>query len=136
MTAPPTEQQLTPDREQKIRRNYADSQLDGTVPLLLGEIDRLRTESAQLRAARDVIASMHRDSDARHDAVAAFLDEQERAARLFELPTPEWVEAVRAASAPPTAPLGASQGSSVSEVAQSAAGAPTGALGDSGEAGR
>lgn len=39
---PPASQQLTPDREQKIRRNYANSEADATVPLLLGEIDRLR----------------------------------------------------------------------------------------------
>ena len=91
-------------------------------------ITRLRTENAQLRAARDVIASMHRDLDARHDAVAAFLDEQERAARAFELPTPAWVEAVRAASVPPGAPVSASQGPSVSESAQSPTGAPTGPL--------
>jgi hypothetical protein len=68
-------------------------------------------------------------------AVAAFLDEQERAARLFELPTPAWVEAVRAASVPPAAPLSASQPSSVSESAQSPTGAPTGRLGDSGAPG-
>lgn len=61
-------------------------------------------------------------------AVHAFLDEQERAARLFELPTPAWVEAMRAASVPPAAPLSASHTSSVSESAQSPTGAPEGAL--------
>jgi hypothetical protein len=36
---------LTPEREQKIRRNYASLDSDGTVNTLLAEIDRLRAES-------------------------------------------------------------------------------------------
>lgn len=43
---PLTEQRLTPDREQKIRRNYASFDSDGTVNVLLAEIDRLRAEGA------------------------------------------------------------------------------------------
>lgn len=55
MTSTPTDQQLTPDREQKIRRNYANSEADGTVPLLLGEIDRLRERhKASLRHADQI----------------------------------------------------------------------------------
>jgi hypothetical protein len=96
------------------------------VRTLLDEVRRQRAENAQLRAARDVIASMHRDLDARLDAVAAFLDEQELAARAFELPTPAWVEAVRAASAPSGVAVSASPASGVSESAQSPTGAPEG----------
>jgi hypothetical protein len=142
MTSPPTDQQLTPDREQKIRRNYADSQPDGTVPLLLGEIDRLRTELAQSESIREN-ADFHLGQEmarrqlaeketarlrAESAAVAAFLDEQDRAARLFELPTPAWVEAVRAASAPPVAPHAASPAAEAPEVRQEPAGAATGPL--------
>lgn len=62
MDSPITDQQLTPDREQKIRRNYADFQPDGTVPLLLGEIDRGRARVADLEGpaveARAALASL------------------------------------------------------------------------------
>jgi hypothetical protein len=78
---------------------------------LVAEVRRLRTEMA---------------------AVAAFLDEQELAARAFELPTPAWVKAVRAASAPSVAPVSAVQPSGVSESTQSPTGTPTGALTASG----
>lgn len=72
------------------------------------------------------IGRLHAESAAVH----TFLDEQELAARAFELPTPAWVEAVRAASATSGVPVGASQPSSVSESAQSPTGAATGHLGD------
>ena len=72
-------------------------------------------------------ARLH-DPGAELAAVHAFLDEQDRAARAFELPTPAWVEAVRAASVPPGAPLSAVQPSGVSESAQSPTGTPEGAL--------
>ncbi|WP_416976689.1 hypothetical protein [Streptomyces sp. T028] len=48
MTAP-----LTPERERKIRRDYADSHPGGTVPTLLAEIDRLRDELAEEKADRN-----------------------------------------------------------------------------------
>lgn len=41
---------LDPERERKIRRNYADSDPDGTVPALLAELDRLRDELAAVSA--------------------------------------------------------------------------------------
>jgi hypothetical protein len=44
---------LDPEREQKIRRNYADSHPDGTVPTLLNELDRLRDELAEVHAGQD-----------------------------------------------------------------------------------
>jgi hypothetical protein len=99
-----------------------------TLPELRREIEhhkdgkqrwRTRAEKAEPRVAE--LAAVH-----------AFLDEQELAARAFELPTPAWVEAVRAASVPPGAPLAASPASSVSESAQSPTGAATGRLGDPG----
>ena len=40
---------LDPERERKIRRNYADSDPDGTVGVLLAEIDRLRAAMAQIQ---------------------------------------------------------------------------------------
>ena len=53
---PLTEQQLTPEREQKIRRNYASFDSDGTVNTLLAEIDRLRTDAvAELLPAWEVM---------------------------------------------------------------------------------
>lgn len=45
--------QLDPERERKIRRNYAASDPDSTVCLLLAEIDRLRDELAEVKAAND-----------------------------------------------------------------------------------
>ena len=109
MTTPPTEQQLD---EIETRANAAtpgswgiyEYGTDGSVTDITAEVRRLRAELA---------------------AVHAFLDEQEPAARAFELPTPVWVEAARAASASSAAPLSAVQASSVSESAQS----PTGAAG-------
>jgi hypothetical protein len=80
------------------------------VPALLAEVRRLRTESA---------------------AVAAFLDEQDRAARLFELPTPAWVEAVRAASGATVVPLSASQPSEAPVEPETPTKPPTGRQGDS-----
>jgi hypothetical protein len=44
---------LTPEREQKIRRNYAGFDAEGTVPTLLAEIDRLRDELAEGKAGQD-----------------------------------------------------------------------------------
>jgi hypothetical protein len=52
------------------------------VPAMAAEIRRLRAELA---------------------AVTALCDEQDMAARMFELPTPEWVTAVRRAAAAPAA---------------------------------
>lgn len=63
-------------------------------------------------------------------AVAAFLDEQELAARAFELPTPAWVEAVRAASGAPVAPLAVSQPSEAPVEPNTATRPPTGRTGD------
>ena len=48
MTAP-----LDAERERKIRRNYADSDPDSTVRVLLAELDRLRDELAEEKAAHD-----------------------------------------------------------------------------------
>lgn len=111
--------------------------LTGTdVPLLLADLRRARDRVAELEVGLNDLAALVSQWYSRAEtaearaaelaAVHAFLDEQDRAARLFELPTPAWVVAVRAASAPPAAPLSASPASSVSEPAQSPAGAPTG----------
>lgn len=48
-----TNQPIDPDREQKIRRNYASFDSDGTVNVLLAEIDRLRDELAEVKAMHD-----------------------------------------------------------------------------------
>lgn len=73
--------------------------------VLLDEIRRLRAELDQMRAARDVIASLHRDADARLDAVTALCDREQRNAERREHPlaVPEWVTAVRLAARPTTA---------------------------------
>ncbi|GAA3852070.1 hypothetical protein GCM10023084_02830 [Streptomyces lacrimifluminis] len=68
-------------------------------------------------------------------AVHAFLDEQDRAARLFELPTPAWVEAVRAASAAPAAPPTASHGPAGDRDGETGTEDAAGREGDSGTAG-
>jgi hypothetical protein len=89
-------------------------------------------ELVEARAALPVLLDVIGRQRAELAAVHAFLDEQELAARAFELPTPAWVEAVRAASVAPAAPLSPSQPSGVSESAQSPTGAATGRVGDSG----
>jgi hypothetical protein len=109
-----------------------DQLADKDTPALLAEVRRLLDENAQMRAARDVIASMYRDLDAQRDAVTALCDEQDRAARLFELPTPAWVVAVRAASAAPGAPLAASQPSEAPVEPETPTKPPEGRQGDSG----
>ena len=82
-------------------------------PVLWSVYNRMHLRAANAEARVAELAAVH-----------AFLDEQELAARAFELPTPAWVEAVRAASVPPEAPVRPSQPSSVSESAQSPTGAP------------
>ena len=59
----PAEQQLTPDREQKIRRNYTSFDADGTVNVLLAEIDRQRAELAafEMLAPQQCPAGLHAD---------------------------------------------------------------------------
>lgn len=112
MSQPLTEQQL--DEIEAVVRNapLVGADIDpGTAAALLAEVRRQRAELA---------------------AVAAFLDEQELAARAFELPTPAWVEAVRALSAPPVAPLAASQPSEAPVEGETAAEGAAGRAGDSG----
>lgn len=82
--------------------------------------DDVRALLAEVRRQRAELAAVH-----------AFLDEQELAARAFELPTPAWVEAVRAASGFPVAPLGASQSSEAPVEGGTATRPPTGRVGDS-----
>lgn len=157
MTTPPTEQQLDEIEARhtaatkgpwKRSEDYSDivapdgSQLasywlaaDGEfiahapddVRTLLDEVRRLQ---GQRRYLIEQLARKDARSGEADEKLREFLDEQELAARAFELPTPAWVEAVRAASAPLTAPLSPSQPSSVSESAQSPTGAPTGRVGD------
>lgn len=143
-TTPPTEQRLDEITARAAHLHEYATLTDGPlqadadqltgedVPAMRAEIHRLRTENATVRAARDVIASLYRDLDARLDAVAAFLDEQERAARLFELPTPAWVEAVRAASAAPAAPPTASYSPAGDRDGETGTEGAAGRVGDSG----
>lgn len=64
----------TPEQDQADAAFVAAARTD--VPALLAEVRRLQAELA---------------------AVTALCDEQDMAARMFELPQPEWIRAVRAA---------------------------------------
>lgn len=97
-----TDQALTPDRERKIRRNYAELADDVTVNVLLAEIDRLRTDLAASHAT--VFASVADELegiDFHPDAKAVCTDLCRMLADRFRrnaTPAP--------ASAPPTASHG------------------------------
>lgn len=101
-----------------------------------GDMGRVVREA--VAAIRPAFGKLTQERDrlrAELTAVAAFLDEQDRAARLFELPTPAWVEAVRAASAAPAAPLGASHGPAGDRDGETGAEGVVGREGDSAPAG-
>lgn len=54
--------QLDPDRERKIRRNYADTDPNGTVRTLLDEIDRQRAALTEMTHCRDnALRALQRD---------------------------------------------------------------------------
>lgn len=116
-------EELTPEREAEIRE-WRDELGSGTSFLnvgpycalhdALGEIDRLRAEvsavrkerdgaqelAGQMRAARDVVAQLHRDADSRLDAVLDLCDREQRKAMGWEnpIPVPEWVTVVQRAA--------------------------------------
>lgn len=81
MTTP----QLDPDREQKIRRNYADTEAGGTVRTLLDEIDRLRT---QRRYLLDQFATKDAKSGDADRAVREFLGGEPAARETRRVLTP------------------------------------------------
>lgn len=70
------------------------------VRALLAEVKRLRDELGQMRAARDVIAQLHRDADSRLGAVLDICDREQRNAMRWQdpIPVPEWVAPVQRAA--------------------------------------
>ncbi|MFD8805608.1 hypothetical protein [Streptomyces sp. NPDC059597] len=111
MTSPLTDQQIA-DAETAITgyRQHPDlgfaccsaHPAADAAAVLLAEVRRLRAALDRMRAARDVIASLHRDLADRLNAVTELCDAAEKQATRWErpLPVPEWVAEVRRAAAP------------------------------------
>lgn len=108
----------TDDQQRQDIRDLVEAR--AALGVLLEDLRRARDRVAELEVGLNDLAALvsqwydrAKKAEARAAELAAvhvFLDEQDRAARRFELPTPAWVEAVRAASAASDAPLAASHG--------------------------
>lgn len=144
---------LTPEHERKIRRNYAAFDSDGTVNVLLAEIDRLRAEGASHEAqvmrrcaefvrdtydgqwADDAAATLERDADVTEHGCPGYEDAgwgdtvaERRLANCKHCGRPRAV--CLAASEATIAPLAASQPSEASVEGETGERAATGRTGD------